>query len=207
MFKIVPKDEKFYDQIEQLSHLAKSSSQLMNDLVGRFPNTDGLTDKIGKAKDEAADVAETTLERLDEAFITPIDREDIMQLITDLYDVIEGVSDVARRFSLYQLSQIYPNLRSQSDLLYRAASALDAVMGKLRDDKKLKELSGQLNEVHSLYKQAAKNREVFLTELFSGSPDPLDVMKKKELHDMLEDAIRHCENVTRTLGRVLLKNG
>jgi uncharacterized protein len=62
----------------------------MNDLVGRFPTVDGLSDQIGKAKVEAAQVMETTLGRLDDAFITPLDREDIMQLITDIYDVIEG---------------------------------------------------------------------------------------------------------------------
>jgi len=126
----------------------------MNDLVGRFPTVDGLPDQIGKAKVEAAQVMETTLGRLDDAFITPLDREDIMQLITDLYDIIEGVADVARRFSLYKVTQLYPNVRSQSDILCKVATALDELMSKLRDDKKLKELSGQLNEIHALQKQA-----------------------------------------------------
>jgi hypothetical protein len=207
VFKIVPRDEKFYDQIEQLSHLVKSSAQLMNELVSRFPTVDGLPEKISKAKEEASQVVETTLGRLDEAFITPLDREDIMQLITDLYDAIADISDVARRFALYKLKEMYPNLKSQSDTLSKVATALDGVMSKLRDDKKLKELSGQLKEIHALQKSAAANRDSFLSELFAGTPDPLDVMKKKELHDMLEEAIRHCENVTRTLGRVLLKNG
>jgi uncharacterized protein len=87
------------------------------------------------------------------------------------------------------------------------AAALDGVLSELRDDKKLKELSGQLKEILALQAQAAANRDEFFSELFSGAPDPLEVMKKKELHDMLDDAIRHCENVARTLGRVLLKNG
>ena len=102
-----------------------------------------------------------------------------MQLITDLYDVIEGVADVPHRFSLYKMTQLYPNVRSQSDILCKVATALDDVMSKLRDDKKLKELSGQLNEIHALQKQATTNRDAFLSELFSGSPDPLEVMKKK----------------------------
>ena len=51
---------------------------------------------------------ETTLGRLDDAFITPLDREDIMQLITDLYDVIEGISDVARRFSFVPADSALP---------------------------------------------------------------------------------------------------
>lgn len=174
MWKIVPRDEKFFDQIEQLWHLAKSSAQLMNDLVGRFPAVDGPPDQIGKAKVEAAQVMGTTLERLDDAFITPLDREDIMQLITDLYGVIEGVADVARRFSLYKMTQLYPNVRSQSDILCKVATALDEVMSKLRDE--LKELSGQFSAIHALQKQATANRDAFLSELFSGPPDPLEVM-------------------------------
>jgi uncharacterized protein Yka (UPF0111/DUF47 family) len=100
----------------------------MNDLVGRFPTVEGLPDQIDKAKAEAAQVMETTLGRLDDAFVTPLDREDIMQLITDLYDVIEGVADVARRFSLYKMTQLYPNVRSQSDILCKVATALDEVI-------------------------------------------------------------------------------
>jgi hypothetical protein len=70
-----------------------------------LPTVDCLPDQIEKAKVEAAQVMETTLGRLDDAFITPLDREDIMQLITDLYDVIEGVADVGRRFSLYKITE------------------------------------------------------------------------------------------------------
>jgi uncharacterized protein len=52
-----------------------------------------------------------------------------------------------------------------------------------------------------------RDREIFLRGLFAGHPDPLDVMKKKELHDLLEEAIERCEEATETLARVLLKNG
>ena len=58
-----------------------------------------------------------------------------MQLITDLYDVIELVADVARRFSLYKMTELYPNLKSQSDTLCKVAAALDGVLSELRDDK------------------------------------------------------------------------
>jgi hypothetical protein len=51
-----------------------------------------------------------------------------------------------------------------------------------------------------------RDREVFLGDLFRGNPDPLEVLKKKELHDLLEEAIERCEEATETLVRVLLKN-
>ena len=57
------------------------------------------------------------------------------------------------------------------------------------------------------WKLVKRDREVFLGGLFTGNPDPLDVIKKKEMHDLLEDAIERCEEATETLSRVLLKNG
>ncbi len=207
MLKFVPRDEKFFDQIEQLSALTKSSAELLSDLVGRFPEFKDLPDQLAKAREEAAHVMQESLRRLDDAFITPLDREDIMQLITDLYDVIKKIADVAQRFCLYGLKELHPNLRFQSDTLRKVATVLAGVTGKLRDEKKLKELAPQLDEIYALEKQASANRDQFLSELFKGSPDPLEVMKKKELHDLLESAIWNCESVTRTLGRVLLKNG
>ena len=67
-------------------------------------------------------------------------------------------------------------------------------------------LNGQLKELHRLERCADDQRNEFLKGLFEGEPDPLQVMKRKELHDLLELAISNCENVSRTLQRVVLKN-
>jgi uncharacterized protein len=205
--RLVPRDEKFFDQIEQLSSFSKSSAQCLNELVRRFPVTDGLMEQVTTSRERSLELMQSSLERLDNAFITPLDREDIMQLITDLYDVVDKIAEVAKRFSLYKLEQMYPNLHSQSETLLKVVVELDAIIRELRHEKKLKELGHQLNQIDSFEKEAAVNRDLFLSELFEGSPNPLEVIKKKELHDMLESAVWDCENVARTLGRVLLKNG
>jgi uncharacterized protein Yka (UPF0111/DUF47 family) len=207
MFKIVPKDEKFFDQLEQLSALSKTSVELLNELMQRFPASDGLTGRLDQAREQAAQVMHESSCRLDDAFITPLDREDIMQLITDLYDVIDKVAAVGRRFSLYEVKQLHPNLRNQADALNKVITVVARIIGELRHEKKLKELTPELDEILSLEKQASANRDQFLAQLFKGSPDPLEVMKTKELNDMLESAIWDCESVSRTLSRVLLKNG
>lgn len=207
MFKLVPRDEKFFDQIEQLSSLSKSSSELLRELIERFPQADGVSERLAQAREEAQKTMQESLRRLDDAFITPLDREDILQLLTNLGDVISTVAEVAQRFSLYQMQQLDPNLKTQSDTLSKITAVLSGVLSKLRDEKKLNELAPQLEQIDALEKQSSASRDQFLSSLFAGSPDPLEVMKKKELHDMLESAINRCNDVTRTLGRVLLKNG
>jgi uncharacterized protein Yka (UPF0111/DUF47 family) len=79
-------------------------------------------------------------------------------------------------------------------------------MRRLRLDHRLKTLNGQLKELHRLERRADDKRVAFLGRLFEGKPDPLEVMKKKELHDLMQTAIANCENVSRTLQRVVLKN-
>ena len=80
------------------------------------------------------------------------------------------------------------------------------VMSRLRQDHRLSTLNGQLKELHRLERSADDQRNTFLERLFQGKPDPLEVMKQKELHDLLEQAIGNCENVSHTLQRVVLKN-
>jgi hypothetical protein len=77
----------------------------------------------------------------------------------------------------------------------------------LRHQKKLKDLKPGLDAVSDAMELVKRDRETFLRDLFTGNPDPLEVIKKKELHDLLEEAIERSEEATETLARVLLKNG
>jgi hypothetical protein len=147
------------------------------------------------------------LRRLDEAFITPFDREDILQLATDLYGVTERIANAAERLQLYHMGEIHPSLQGQCTLLNAIAKQVDGVIAKLRKSGGLTALRAQLDEIGRLEEQSRIERTRFLSELYLNSPDPLEVMKKKELQDLLVEAIRACDRVGRTVEHVLLKNG
>jgi hypothetical protein len=87
------------------------------------------------------------------------------------------------------------------------AGELNGIIHGLRRQKKLKDLKPSLDAVSGAMELVKRDREIFLGSLFAGNPDPLDVIKKKEMHDLLEEAIERCEEATETLARVLLKNG
>ena len=77
----------------------------------------------------------------------------------------------------------------------------------LTHQKKLKDFKPSLDAVAGAMELVKRDRETFLGSLFLGTPDPLDVIKKKELYELLEEAIERCEEATEVLVRVLLKNG
>lgn len=94
-------------------------------------------------------MAQAALERLDQAFITPLDREDILHLISDLYTVVETITGFAKRVTLYGFERIDPDLKVQVEILSKMASCLEEVMRRLRKDNRLKTLNGQLKGTSS----------------------------------------------------------
>ena len=205
-FRLIPKDETFFDQLEQLGkHVAEAAGQLV-ELVEDLPGREHHLKRITEADRRSDEITQETLLRLDHAFITPLDREDILHLITDLYTVVETITGFAKRVTLYRLDKLESEIIEQSHILRDVAGCVREVMQRLRQDHRLTTLNGQLKELHRLERVADDRRDAFLGRVFQGQPDPLDVMKQKELHDLLELALANCENVSRTLQRVVLKN-
>jgi uncharacterized protein len=207
MFNLLPKDEKFYDELEQLSDRVVSTAAQFEALVASFPNFDGQLNSIEQDRLTARKVYGESLLRLDQAFITPLDREDILGLINEMYGVVDRVAELSQRFRLYQLKDLHPTLAGQAKNLSSISGELNGIIHGLRHQKTLRDLKPGLDAVSGAMELVKRDREVFLRDLFTGSPDPLEVIKKKELHDLLEEAIERCEEATETLARVLLKNG
>lgn len=207
MFNLLPKDEKFYDELEQLSDRVVSTAKQFESVVAAFPNFDGQLNTIEQDRLAARKIFGESLLRLDQAFITPLDREDILSLINEMDGVVDRVSELSQRFRLYQIKDLHPTLTSQAKNLSTIAGELNGIIHGLRHQKKLKDFKPSLDAVSDAMELVKRDREIFLGGLFTGNPDPLDVIKKKEMHDLLEQAIERCEEATETLARVLLKNG
>ncbi len=206
MFNLMPKDDTFYDQLEQLGGMVGEASSKLVEMVKNFPDTAEHARGIAEYDSKADSLAQATLGRLDKAFITPLDREDILHLVSDLYVVVETMASFARRLTLYRLQKMDADLAEQAAILAQVADCVRTVMNRLRKDHRLTSLNGELKKLHDLERQADDRRGNFLAHLFEGGPDPLEVIKKKELHDLMELAISACQDVSRTLQRVVLKN-
>ena len=207
MFNLLPKDEKFYDELEQLADRVVSTAKQFESIIASFPSFDGELSTIEQDRLAARKIFGESLLRLDQAFITPLDREDILSLITEMYGVVDRVSELSQRFRLYKLKDLHPTFAGQAKNLSTIAGELNGIIHGLRRQKKLKDLKPGLDAVSGAMELVKRDREIFLGGLFAENPDPLEVFKKKEMHDLLEEAIERCEEATETLARVLLKNG
>jgi uncharacterized protein len=208
MLNLLPKDQGFYDQLESLSDQVVAGAAELRRLMQEFPAEARERAKMLEAKDKAMEsLVQSALERLDAAFITPLDREDILHLITDMHRVVRAISALAQRIILYGLDNVDPKLTAQADALARLERCLHELLRQLRKNPRLAALHEPLEQIRQLRQAAEGIQRDFLGELYAGEPDPLEVMKKKELHDLLVEAVYRSENVARTLERVVIKNG
>jgi len=207
MFNLLPKDTVFFDLFENLSRHAVSSAEHLRQLAKVFPNIDGHVQLIRNEEHQADELTHKALERLDQTFITPFDREDIHELVNGIDDIIDDIDALAKRFRIFHVDSLPALFKQQTDVLVQATVALSEAVHRLRKTRKLSELKDMLIEIHRLESVGDDNNHAAISNLFDGSWGALDVMKWKELYSYIEEAIDGCEDVGNTLERIVLKNG
>lgn len=204
--RLIPRDEKFFDLFDQLAaHLTKTTG-LLNKL---FSDPACAPDCARSIKDEehAADLLmQTVSQRIDKSFITPIDREDIHRLASRLDDVIDTLDGVARRFEMLHVGATTPYATRMTDVLMRAGDRVQAGVRAIRKPALVNTIAGEVKRLEeegdAIYHEAVGS-------LFAGNagkPDPLEVLKWKEMYDTLEVAIDRCMGVAQVLQSIALKN-
>ena len=207
MFNLLPRDTVFFDLFEGMSRHAVKSAEYLRQLARNFPDIQGPLQKIREEEHAADQLAHQALDRLDRTFITPFDREDIHALIGELDDIIDGVDALAKRFPLFHIKAMDPAFERQTEVLVQATVVLSDAVHRLRKSRKLSDLIDALIEIHNKESIGDDNHHAAIDRLFGGGIEPLEVMKWKELYDLVEEAIDGCEDVGNTLERIVLKNG
>jgi uncharacterized protein Yka (UPF0111/DUF47 family) len=204
--KLLPENETFFELLEQLSGHIVTVVEQLDRIAGEYPDIADAVQRIEAEDQTADDLTHSELERLDKAFITPLDREDILHLMTDMYNVVETVADLAQRLLRYKIKTLDRDFAAQARSLRQIADCLNEVILHLRKGHQLSEINDKLQEMHHLTRAAEHELDVSLERLFADDPDPLEVIKRKDVHDRMEQAVEGCENVSRTLQQVILKN-
>jgi predicted phosphate transport protein (TIGR00153 family) len=207
MINLLPKETIFYDVVEQLAGHAVSSAEHLREMLHSYPDYQAHLQKIRDEEHAGDQIAHTALDRLDRTFITPFDREDIHALVGELDDIIDTIDALAKRFPLFHVKQVEPEFLQQADILVQASVLVREAVHRLRKSRKLSDLSEKLIAIHHSESLGDDNHHAAMSRLFDGRTEALEVVKWKELYDLIEEAIDGCEDVGNTLERIVLKNG
>src|SRR4051812_47179095 len=202
--RLIPRDEQFFELFDQLCVHLSATARMLGDLFG---DPSRVLDHVRAIKDveHKADLLTATInQRIDKSFITPIDREDIHMLASRLDDVVDLIDGTSRRFEMLHITEVLPPARQLTNILCRAATEIQAAVTEMRKPP-------LVNEHVALIKHLEEEGDAVYHEavgaLFAGRPDPLEVMKWKEMYDTLERAIDSCMAVAQAVQSISLKNG
>jgi uncharacterized protein Yka (UPF0111/DUF47 family) len=187
----------------ELASRVTASARLLHSLFQEPERMGELVTAIKDLEHQADELTHAVIERIDTTFVTPIDREDIHLLASRLDDVIDIIDGTSRRAQMFGIRD---KRQAAIDLAAILVSASEAVEGAVTSVKKPKLVVQVNTQVKRLEESGDQLYHEAMGRLFEGRPDPLDVIKWKELYDMLERAIDQCENVANTLESISLKN-
>ncbi|HEU4643576.1 MAG TPA: DUF47 family protein [Gemmatimonadaceae bacterium] len=201
--RLIPRDEAFFDMFEQLASRLTASAKLLTQLFAEPARLEQFTAAIKNVEHEADTITHDIISRIDKSFVTPIDREDIHLLASRLDNVVDLVDGTARRAAMFHITEVHPKAKQLCGVLVQACDAIEAAVLRMKDSKYVVEAGRQVKmreeEGDALYHEA-------VGALFRGTPDPLEVIKWKELYDTLERALDQCEDVSNVLESIALKH-
>lgn len=208
MFRaILGRDKTFYELFEKASSNVCKGAQALYDLVHNYPEAIGKKSSHIKAIEHAGDqITHQTIEMVNKTFVTPLDREDIHELITRLDDVLDLMEAAATRLALYKIQSITPEAQAFSDLLIKITDLVHKAICGLRNLKNSKEILKHCIEINTLENEGDQLKYQAMMNLFEQEKDnPINVIKWKEIYEDLETATDYCEDVANVIEGIILK--
>ena len=201
--RLVPRDEIFFDLFNQIARHVVDAAKLLDRLFAEPARLSEHVVAIKAVEHEADQVTLQVSARLDKSFITPLDREDIHLLAASLDNVVDLLDGTARRAMMFHLTECKEPARRLCGVLVRAADTIETAVEGMKTpavvNQRVAEIKKLEEEGDAIYQEAVGG-------LFVGRPDPLDVIKWKEIYDTLESAIDHCQYVGNVLKSISIKN-
>lgn len=203
---LFPKSSEFFDLFEKAANAILEGAKLLEDFISDYTDIDVKLKKIEDAEHACDQITHDTITMLNQTFITPIDREDIHTLVSEMDDILDLIYGTANRMVLYKVPTPGPDLKKVAKILVRAVEETSKAVLLLRNLKKPELILAQCIEINRLENEADDALRQAISDLFENEKDPITVIKQKEILETLENATDRCEDVANVLEGIVLKN-
>ena len=204
-FRLIPKETSFFDLFEKITGILVEAAGVLVESTARAEALAEGAKRLERLEHDGDQVTHDVIARLNRTFITPLDREDIHQLATSLDDVLDLVEAATERFILYQIKHITPQAQEIAKVIQQQVLEIHRMMPKIRHlrHEHIMEHCIEINRLENAGDRLL--RDAFVA-MFEGTPDPLMVIKWRELYELLESATDKCEDVANVVEGIVLKN-
>jgi uncharacterized protein len=198
-----PKDREFFDLFEESAGNMVRAADLLDRMLGTFPDNAGLARDILICEQEGDRITHDVIHRINATFVTPIDREDILLLASALDDVVDFTEEVADYLGLYKIEAPMEQAQRMAHILVQATRQIAEAMPRMRD---FGDISHFTVEVNRLENDGDRVVREAMASLFDHGIDPMVVIRWKDIYERLEQAIDACEHVANVLEGIVIKN-
>lgn len=202
-FRLVPRDESFYELFVRLARKVEDAGLAYQDLISDYQDVGRKAGRLRDLEHEADEVTHEIMKRLNTVFVTPLDHEDIHRLASRLDDVVDHVEAAADLFVLHKIEQPLPEMKSQADVLVQTCTVTRQALETLP---RFHDLEQHWVEVNRLENEGDRIYRRAVADLFGGDHRAMDVLKWKDIIDETEGAIDQLEDVANMLETIALKH-
>ena len=200
---LVPQNKQFFRLLERASENAVGISRQLVQLLDGFPSNGTNLREIKELEHEGDRLTREVVDLLNRTFVTPFDRDDIYLLAGAIDDVCDHIDEAAGNIVGYGVEQIRPMAKEQAQVILRSAEKLHEAVSRLEG---FKDSSSQLHALRDLEDEGDRLNRAAVSELFTSGEDPIAVIRWKDIHEQLEEAVDACENAADVLEAILVKN-
>ena len=202
------KDNIYFDNFAETAGMACEMARTLNDYLQHF-SSEKLEDGMNRvhAIEHRADGKKHELMReLVRAFVTPIDRDELIDISQNLDDVLDAMDDIMIQLYITQVKKLRPDALAFAELIVRCCEATETLMKEFKDFKKSKKITDLIIEINQLEEEGDRLYINAMKELHISSADPMEVIAWRELYAAFENVCDQCEDVADIVETIVIGN-
>ncbi len=204
---LAPKNKIFYELFEKSADNVKYMGLLLTQVVREtdFDQRQGLISKMEDVEHANDELTHSLFTELGRNFITPFDREDIHYLASALDDIADYIYATAKKINFYRVNPNDIGIHKLSEIILQSTTEVRAAVGELRDMKNMRAITASLVKINSLENEADDMFDMSIERLFATEPDAKEVIKKREIYQVMETATDKCEDAANVIESIIVK--
>ncbi len=201
--KFLPRQHGFFEMFAQMAENLHAGAEALVEMLSNYNEVSGQASRVKDLEHAGDELTHSLITRLNQTFITPFDREDMHELSSKIDDVLDLIDAAASRLVIYRVERIRPGVAELARILREAtAQVLAAVRVLGRGD----HILSHCIEINRLENESDRLSRTLIAQLFDEEKDPVQIIKWKEIIEVLETAVDKCEDVANVIEAVTLKS-
>jgi predicted phosphate transport protein (TIGR00153 family) len=200
---LIPRKSIFFTQFSQHAQNALEAAEALDRLFTDFTDVEKKVRDIHAIEHYGDKLTHEIMRELNETFVTPLDREDIIGLASKIDDVTDVSYDVSEVVQLYKVTQIRPTAQRQTKVLVAAVGEMVSMMNNLEG---LKDLDSHLIKIHTYENEGDQVFRDAVADLFARETNAIEIIKWKDIHSLIEVALDRCEDVANIVEMIKIKH-